>query len=75
MSPEAFLRLVAVLSSSEELSMEMTLDEAGVDSLAAMELISMLETAGVHLEDALVASWRTLADIYSMHAISGGFSA
>ena len=34
----------------------------------------MLETAGVHLEDAVVASWRTLADIYSMHAISGGFS-
>lgn len=65
-----FLDLVERLTGAERPKLDMRLEDGGLDSLALMELVALLQDAGANCSDELIASWLTLRDIFAMYAVS-----
>lgn len=74
LSEREFIDLVDTLSVVAGATLDMSLEDAGLDSLGVMELVAVLNSAGVNLQDELIASWATLRDVFDLYGVSGGFS-
>lgn len=64
LSSEAFLGLASAIIGQPLTDFERHIQELGVDSLQALELLSSIERDGVRLDEDVFIEARTLGDLY-----------